>query len=494
MRPGTKFEGEIQEKLKTSHVCLALLTKSFLASEYCQNEIGYAEAHGVAFLPCKLDDCKPKGFLASRGYLDLSQSEDWEFEDSLRWDLADKALELLKSLQQEGLRAELLDFFERSLRLASDTATFHPLRSLQVNHRGLFREAREETTEQSHEEFVKVVRGIIDYLRDGKPMDALFPTLGGASQGYNDCLPAWRLRTSALTQFEPTTQFQAAPDFILRETLGERGDVIEASVSFLMKYDYQGDGYYQNHFAEKKDTLYHLSTLLPTMAYQSVYAGDMYGIGWGRENQSQSELILIPSRGIYRLGLVSKESGAGRIVLTKYLGISGARMKLGISTSAHGEPASSVAKTGDEALGLSPVLELMYLGFSGSYARGGELSFLLYNNSKSIAIVRSMDVMIHRVVPRSPQPPPLPGAMLKEYRYRVTLHPRTGRVRATSDSFKYAPGEVDKFILELRSAEQGFDYEISVVIEWMDIGTGKLMTLETPREVVEFPLYQGKHR
>src|SRR6185312_4226713 len=76
MSPGVKFEGEIQKQLRNSKVCLFLLSKSFLASEYCQNEVGYAEAHGNTFLPCRLDDCKPAGFLASRNYLNLEDTQE----------------------------------------------------------------------------------------------------------------------------------------------------------------------------------------------------------------------------------------------------------------------------------------------------------------------------------------------------------------------------------------------------------------------------------
>ena len=54
LKPGVKFEAEIQQQLKNALVCIFLLSESFLESEYCQNEVGFAEGNNKKFFPIKI--------------------------------------------------------------------------------------------------------------------------------------------------------------------------------------------------------------------------------------------------------------------------------------------------------------------------------------------------------------------------------------------------------------------------------------------------------
>jgi hypothetical protein len=186
----------------------------------------------------------------------------------------------------------------------------------------------------------------------------------------------------------------------------------------------------------------------------------------------------VPSRGIYRIANATRTQGRTRLLLTKYLPVEVARSRLHAGAGPM------------EPRAVSGVLRLMYLGYSPKYARGGEMSFLLFNDREGIAIVSRLHVLVHSVRRRPSQPPPGVGAPLVEYRFTVVLEPSAKDVSVTTQQFKYSPGDIDKFTIELESPVEGYDYTISVAVEWFDVRSGKPMTLETPREVVEFPLYE----
>jgi hypothetical protein len=115
LTPGVKFEGEIQENLEAARLCLFLMSQASLDSEYCQNEVGFAEANETPIVPVRLDVCQPKGFLATRSYIDFSSGfEDHRNESTpslfdLYWTLREQLIEL----RQDDIRPSLVEFYER---------------------------------------------------------------------------------------------------------------------------------------------------------------------------------------------------------------------------------------------------------------------------------------------------------------------------------------------------------------------------------------------
>ncbi|MDX6404633.1 MAG: hypothetical protein QOH70_2088 [Blastocatellia bacterium] len=503
MSPGVKFEGEIQKELRNSKVCLFLLSKSFLASEYCQNEVGYAEAHGNRFLPCRLDDCKPAGFLASRNYLNLADTREMferatlddgtrgyldydEIMESMRRPSLVSMLEcLIRRLRQEPLRAELIDFYERALCLAgsSDTSQMH---FLQFRSRD---GSSEHTKAQSREDFKAVVKSILAYLKDDKPLDGL-PLGSSMERAINfEFLPAWRLRSSSLAQINAHTQFQALPDcYIQYRLIHEQGNMIEASVLVLLESDRPPNG---QHLDESE--LGYLTTLSPATTYGGHTAEGLMKLGWGCQDIGQEELLLIPLKGIYRVARVIRgDRDCISVAFTKYIGLEATRAKLGFGFSKSEWKTSRANAFDEQDIVPRSALEMMYLGEDVTADRRNGISFLLFNNHKSIAIVQSMKLVIHRISPIPSQSGDgIPYGIFKEYRYRVTLPTKESSVRVTEDRFKYSPGEVDKFTIQLDERERGYSYEFSLVIEWMDISEGRVMIIETPREVARFPRYGG---
>jgi hypothetical protein len=72
------------------------------------------------------------------------------------------------------------------------------------------------------------------------------------------------------------------------------------------------------------------------------------------------------------------------------------------------------------------------------------------------------------------------------YRYAVDLDPtKRGGVRF-GDKFKYAPGEVDRFSLGVRS-DTGYDYFVRVVVRWYDAAASERRETTSEPLVLRFP-------
>jgi len=127
---------------------------------------------------------------------------------------------------------------------------------------------------------------------------------------------------------------------------------------------------------------------------------------------------------------------------------------------------------------------MMYFGCAGE-----KMEFLLFNDQNSIAIVRRIRAVVYNVTPRPLKRPPSLGAALAEYQFEVTLNPDSNEVVVTSRQFKYSPGDIDKFSIEFHSSEAGYDYDVTLKIDWVDVRSGVTQTIETPKERVEFPNY-----
>jgi len=208
--------------------------------------------------------------------------------------------------------------------------------------------------------------------------------------------------------------------------------------------------------------------------YKRIDEEDAANVPWMHQERTHPNYLYIVSRGIYRIANeFSARRGMRSIALTKYFGLEAARARLE-GDSSHG----------NSSLHTSNILELTYLG---CFKRNME--FLLYNNRDSIAIVRKLRIVVHTITLRPIEVVrSIPvEAMLSEYRFEVTLSPEATEVVVTDQQFKYSPGDVDKFSIEFRSSEAGYDYELSLKIDWLDVRSGITRTLETPKERIEFP-------
>lgn len=435
---GTKFEGAIQEELRRARVCLVLISRASLASEYCQNEVGFAEASGTPILPVRLDDCSPSGFLATRSYIDFSRSQGFTAGDPCPDRLTDVLREAVVARAQNDLRSDYLEIYRYLLsRVCGD-------RSMRVLAATVARQKQHVWRTAAR----KFCEATIGFLERGGSCRALLPVQ------TDDYLPVWLFRGADLDR-KNGPRFSLLPDVILVRPAFFYDDAVI-------------DGEAVVPVARDSDTPSHRDVRLPVdIKY-----------GFGRLDLDCEDLhAFVLSKGIYRV-MQARGRHLLRLTLTNYLSIQATRLRL-------------FAGNRDAASRLPPAdtLQLTYLRYMRDYIGGGKVEFLLFNDQKGIAVVSSIEVVVHNVTPR---PTPLfrpPGAALNEYRYFVALKPIVGRVAVTADQFKYGPGDIDRFSIELGSNPRGYDYTFNIEVSWYDVRSGVTQVLATPHETVAFPRY-----
>lgn len=478
LAPGVKFEGEIKEHLESARICLFLMSQASLSSEYCQNEIGYADANEIHIFPVRLDECVPKGFLASRSYIDFSggfEEPSWiNFRLSLfdlYWQLREQLVEVL----QDELRPSLQDFYSRLLSQHErggqpNIGRISVLKAYFEEAPSYTRLAFASTPLQiSKLEASQACRAILDYLDQRNPCKALFyaPQCG-------NYLPAWAVSVDSAAQANSTQEFSLMPDVLIPFSRNDRraafyspgrilrdGDVIEAEPLLPTVIDDDSNA---------PETPY---VLPKRVIYREIEPDDAAQVPWLVDWAANRSYLYVLSRGIYRLANVFSARHGTRVAITKYLGPEAARMRL----DGNGDP-------GPSPLHQSNILEMMYFGCAGR-----TMEFLLFNDQSSIAIVRRIRAAVYKVTSRPLEPPPGSGATLAEYRFEVTLNPDSEEVVVTNRQFKYSPGDIDKFSIEFHSSEAGYDYDVSLKIDWVDVRSGVTQAIETPKERVEFPNY-----
>jgi hypothetical protein len=447
---GTRFEGTIQEELRRARVCLVLMSRASLASEYCQNEVGFAEASGMPILPVRLDDCSPSGFLATRSYIDFSRSQGFAASDSCPHRLTDVLREAVAARMQNDLRRDYIEIYryllsriggERAMRVFAATVARPP----QFAGRDPCAAKKQLVGRRTARKFCE---DTIGFLERGGVCHDLLPV-----QTYIEYLPAWLFRGVDLDR-KSGPRFSLLPDVILVCPAFFHDDaVIDASAVVPVARD--------------SDTPSHREIQLPVdIEYRSV-----------RLDLDCEDLhAFVLSKGIYRVGQVRGQHFF-RLTLTNYLSIQSARLRLFTGN-----------RDVDSCLPAADTLQLTYLRFS----RDGSVELLLFNDQKGIAVVSSIDVVVHEVTPILTPTHWLtrcPGAPLREYRYTVKLKPAVGRVSVTSDQFKYGPGDVDHFKIDLGSDPHGYHYTFNIEVSWYDVRNGVMHILATPHETVAFPLY-----
>lgn len=467
--PGTKFEGRIQEELRRARVCLVLMSRASLASEYCQNEVGFADAAGTTIVPVRLDDCMPAGFLASRNYLDLSEGRS---PDAVVHVLRDE----VESLRQNDLRDDYLEIY-RHLRsrltrgtgdsvVAVVTASQIPQADIAFDSRPPLPHYARVVHEVPRSAARDFCAAAVEFLERGGSCLSLLPVYGGINH-----LPLWLFRRADLDRGGGPS-FTPLPDAVLLARpfdLFDDGAILEA-------------GLFAPRAADGRSESRHGVPLPADVEYHDVNSNVAADLGWIREDGGEHLYAFVLSKGVYRVERARTEyRDQSRLILTRYLGMPSARLRLfaGNQNPGHRPPSNT--------------LQLTYLRYTPNYFTGGTMEFLLFNDQKGIAVVSAMRAVVHEVTPRAPQRLPGAGAGLREYRYTVELDPKVADFPVTEDKFKYGAGDVDMFSVELASSAPGYDYVVSVEVTWYDIRSGAAHTLRTPRETVSFPLYDGRN-
>ena len=464
--PGTKFEGEIQNELRQARICLVLMSGASLASQYCQNEVGFADANGTPIVPIRLDDCRPAGFLESRSYLDFSEGPRGR---PPLYGIVVALRDRIRILRQNDLRDDYLEMY-RHLQSRLPDGAGDPVLAVVVAVEIPRADDWGPPPEPHYSRSVHHVSptaareycaSVIDHLERGEPCLSVLPFRYAFSH-----LPAWFFRRADLDRGNGA-RFALLPDAVL----------------LTGSFDEFDDG-----------VLFDASVFAPTPRTEAPvkhpvappvdveYAGVGYHVAadlqWIGEGAAENLYAFILSKGVYRVECARVEHyGQSRLTLTKYLNMPSARLRLfaGSRDAAHRPPTET--------------LQLTYLRYADRFARGGSMQFLLFNDREGIAVVSAMRAIVHEVTPRPPQRPRAPGAAMREYRYTVVLAPVNGEVTVTEDKFKYGAGDVDAFTIEFESSDPGYDYVVSVEVTWYDLQTGASHTLSTPRETIPFPLY-----
>lgn len=178
---GTKFDGTIQEELRRARVCLVLMSRASLASEYCQNEVGFAEASGTSIVPVRLDDCQPMGFLAARNYIDFSRAYGFPGGQPSPRRLTDVLREEVRAQTQNDLRGDYLEIYRYLLSWLRKGAGHRVVATVLAKPHSQQRVWRMAAR--------RFCAAVIHYLERGGSCLTLFPIEAGCNY-----LPTWFLR------------------------------------------------------------------------------------------------------------------------------------------------------------------------------------------------------------------------------------------------------------------------------------------------------------
>ena len=129
------------------------------------------------------------------------------------------------------------------------------------------------------------------------------------------------------------------------------------------------------------------------------------------------------------------------------------------------QPSGYTAPTVDkgDSLGLNMRVE-------GAKNASGEwiYEFDLFNKSGSIAVVHSITLQVLEVETLYPSYPTV-GPAIMQAEYHVLLeHDRDGDYLITDTVYEYGIGDIDKFIVGVKSDELGWSYKFRFRIDWYD--------------------------
>ena len=113
--------------------------------------------------------------------------------------------------------------------------------------------------------------------------------------------------------------------------------------------------------------------------------------------------------------------------------------------------------------------------------------FSLSNPSNRLAIIKSIYLDVLEVV-KDKVAGPEGQAQKYEYELRLDPHDRGEKIIATD--FKYGPGEVDKFYIDIKTSKYGYDYFFRFVVDWYNSEDGIKRKLTSKILFADFSNYR----
>jgi transcriptional regulator with XRE-family HTH domain len=277
---------------------------------------------------------------------------------------------------------------------------------------------------------------------------------------FGDILPAWSATSPRDSRPSNPVLREILPTVIFGDyQLWNDGNVIEGTANVL-----SANEYWRNH------SLWHKHC--PHNRYSFFREPEVIGLlGWSDYKNTDCYLEVI-SCGTYRISGVRPFINGFIVTLTRETP----------TYSAHGaehQESFSVAPRPTAAL------KLLYRGFDWD-----AIGFYLYNEQSGVALVQRIRVLVHSVTSIPPEAPPGEEGIVPTFRYEVTLSPTVKVVTVTTDSFRYGQGDIDYFTIEFSSAKAGFEYQLALLVDWRDLSTGSMWTLESPKITLSFPKYR----
>lgn len=116
---------------------------------------------------------------------------------------------------------------------------------------------------------------------------------------------------------------------------------------------------------------------------------------------------------------------------------------------------------------------------------GRFFSFTLSNPSDRLAVVKRIYLLVEKIEKD------LVGGLegqFSEYRYEVVLSPNQTGIYEVAQDLKYAPGEVDRISIDVKTQEFGYRYLFRIYVEWYDSIDGSVKTIQTEILTARFPM------
>ena len=88
----------------------------------------------------------------------------------------------------------------------------------------------------------------------------------------------------------------------------------------------------------------------------------------------------------------------------------------------------------------------------------------LFNTSDSIAVVRRIMLEVLEIEPEGP--PPVEAILAKDEYHILLKHDRVGDYLITDKERKYGKGDIDKFVVGVKSDEPGWRYMLRIKVIW----------------------------
>ncbi|NQE45849.1 hypothetical protein C5S31_07500 [ANME-1 cluster archaeon GoMg2] len=113
--------------------------------------------------------------------------------------------------------------------------------------------------------------------------------------------------------------------------------------------------------------------------------------------------------------------------------------------------------------------------------------FSLSNPSNRLAIIESIYLDVLDVVKDKVAGP---EGQAQKYEYELRLDPHDRGEKIIAKDFKYKPGEVDKFYVDIKTSKYGYDYFLRFAVDWYDSEDGLKRKLTSKILFADFSNYR----